>query len=113
MRKVALTDAVLLHAVGEMSQGLVDADLGGNLFKKRIALPGGGKSGGARAIVATKLSDRWFFLYGFNKNERADIDIHELKVFQKLALEFLGFKEKELAIAIAAGEISEVKDEGK
>jgi hypothetical protein len=37
-----------------MEQGLIDADLGGGLFKKRIALPGRGKSGGARTLIATK-----------------------------------------------------------
>ena len=47
--------------------GLVDADLGGSLFKKRIPVPGRGKRGSARVIVATKRTDRWFFLYGFER----------------------------------------------
>jgi hypothetical protein len=43
MRKTDLKDEDLLFAVAEMEAGLVDADLGGNVYKKRIALPGMGK----------------------------------------------------------------------
>ena len=108
MRKAELTDDTLCEAVREMAQGLVDADLGGHVVKKRVALPRQGKRGGARTIVATKLADRWFFLYGFGKNERANIDKDELKVFQELARELLGFDDRQLAAALTAGEIVEV-----
>ena len=110
MRKAGLTDDALCDAVSEMVQGLVDADLGGHVVKKRIALPGQGKRGGARTIVATKMAGRWFFLYGFGKNERANIDKDELKVFQEVAKELLGFDHRQLATALAAGEIVEVCD---
>lgn len=40
MRKTGLTDDALCAAVTEMAQGLIDADLGGHVVKKRIALPG-------------------------------------------------------------------------
>jgi hypothetical protein len=60
MRKAGLSDEVLRKAVDEMVNGLVDADLGGHVVKKRVALSGQGKRGGARTIVATKLADRWF-----------------------------------------------------
>jgi hypothetical protein len=110
MRKVGLTDDALCEAVSEMAQGLVDADLGGQVVKKRVALPGQGKRGGARTIVATRMSDRWFFLYGFGKNERANIDKDELKVFQEVAKELLGFSERQMSTALSAGEIVEVCD---
>lgn len=108
MRKAGLTDDALREAVSEMTQGLVDADLGGHVLKKRVALPGQGKRGGARTIVATKMADRWFFLYGFGKNERANIDKDELKVFQEMAKELLGFDDRQLTTALTAGEIVEV-----
>jgi hypothetical protein len=73
MRKAGLTDDTLCEAVFEMSRGLIDADLGGHVLKKRISLPGQGKRGGARTIVATKMANHWFYLYGFGKNERANI----------------------------------------
>lgn len=110
MRKAGLTDDALYDAVSEMAQGLVDANLGGHVVKKRIALPGQGKRGGMRTIVATNMADRWFFLYGFGKNERANIDKDELKVFQEVAKEFLELDDRQLAIALSAGEIMEVCD---
>ena len=35
-----------------MVNGLVDADFGGGVVKKHVALPGRGKRGGARTLVA-------------------------------------------------------------
>jgi hypothetical protein len=110
MRKAGVFDAALCQAVAEMEQGLVDADLGGHVVKKRVALPGQGKRGGARTIVATKMVDRWFFLYGFGKNERANISKDELKVFQEVAKELLTFDDGQLLVALTAGEIVEVCD---
>ena len=46
MRKTELTDSALCDAVAEMAQGLIDADLGGGVVKKRIGLAGRGKRGG-------------------------------------------------------------------
>jgi hypothetical protein len=108
MGNAGLTDAALCEAVLEMAHGLIDADLGGHVVKKRVALPGQGKRGGARTIVATRLADRWFFLYGFGKNERGNIDKDELKVFQEMARDFLGFDDRQLATLLASGELVEV-----
>lgn len=110
MRKTGLSDPALLVAVTEMMQGLIDADLGGYVVKKRVALPGQGKRGGARTIVATRMSDRWIFLFGFSKSERSSIDKVELKLFQEMAKDFLAFNERQLADALSAGEITEVHD---
>lgn len=58
MRKTELTDSSLCAAVLEMAQGLIDADLGGGVFKKRVGLAGRGKRGGARTLVATNQGNR-------------------------------------------------------
>jgi hypothetical protein len=108
MRKAGLSVDTICQAVSEMAQGLIDADLGGNVVKKRIGLPGLGKRGGARTIVATKMADRWFFLYGFGKNERANIDKDELKVLQEVAKELLELNDRQLAVALSRGEMMEV-----
>ena len=73
-------------------------------------MSGRGKRGGARTIVATRMSDRWFFLFGFSKNERADINKDELKVFQEVARDLLAFNDHQLAAALSAGELTEVRD---
>ncbi len=63
-----LSDTDLILAVDEMNDGLWDANLGGQVYKKRVALAGRGKSGGARTLVAFKSHDKAFFMYGFAKN---------------------------------------------
>lgn len=108
MRKADLTDSALCQAVLEMTQGLIDADLGGHVVKKRVSLPGRGRRGGARTIVATKLARRWFFLYGFAKNEQATIAKSELKILQEVAKELLEFSDLQLMSALVAGEIEEI-----
>ena len=42
--KVGVTDIALLKAVADIERGLIDADLGGNLFKQRVARPGEGRA---------------------------------------------------------------------
>lgn len=111
MRKTGLMDSSLRQAVDEMQRGLVDADLGGHVVKKRVALAGRGKSGGARTIVATKMVDRWFFLFGFAKNEQANIDQDELKFLQEVAKDLLALSDAQLQTALAAGEMTEVFDD--
>ena len=65
--KTGLDNDSLQKAVSEMERGLNDADLGGHVYKKRVALQQRGKSGGARTIIAFKLNNRAFFMYGFAK----------------------------------------------
>lgn len=108
MRKTLLTDTALLKAIDEMEQGLVDADLGGNVYKKRVALPGRGKSGSTRTLIATNRQDRWFFMFGFEKNDKENITQAELAYLQEVAQIFLGYSSDELQLAIAKGEFLEV-----
>ena len=108
LRKTLLTDAALLKAIDEMQQGLVDADLGGNLYKKRVALPGRGKSGSTRTLIATNRQNRWFFMFGFEKNDKENITQAELAYLQEVAQIFLGYSSDELQLAIDKGELLEV-----
>jgi hypothetical protein len=73
MRRAELTESALCLAVAEMSNGLIDADMGGGVLKKRVAMPGRGKSASARTLLATNRASRWFFVFGFEKNERANV----------------------------------------
>jgi hypothetical protein len=108
MRKTELTDKALCLAVAEMMQGLIDADLGAGVVKKRIALPGRGKSGGARTLLATNKGNRWFFLFGFEKNARANVADDELAALQELAKELLTRTSVELNTAVAGGTLLEI-----
>jgi hypothetical protein len=51
--KTDLSVEALCRSVDEMERGLIDANLGGGIIKKRVALPGRGKRGSARTLVAT------------------------------------------------------------
>ena len=75
----AIGDDDLCQAAAEAFAGQFDADLGGYLFKQRIARRDSGKSGGYRTILGFKKSDssRIFFLYGFPKNALANITTRE------------------------------------
>ncbi len=96
----------------ELEQGLADA-LGGYVYKKRIGPPGRGKRGGVRTLIAFRQGERAFFMYGYPKNERANIGNDELKALRLLAKELLGYNEQGLAKAVKAGELIEVNDDGK
>lgn len=108
MRKSDLTDAALCAAVNEMVAGLIDAELGGDVVKKRVALPGRGKRGGARTLVATRKASRWFFVFGFEKNERANITASELEALQTLAGSLLNLSVIQLDTAVADGTLQEI-----
>jgi hypothetical protein len=109
MRKSQVTQLDILGAAEEMVQGLIDANLGGHLVKKRVALRGRGKSAGARTIVATKFEQRWIFLFGFEKNERSNIDASELKVLQELAASLLDLDQQAIAVAVGAGQLFQLQ----
>ena len=104
-------DTALTQAVHEMESGLIDAELGGNLIKKRVALPGAGKRGGVRTIVATRMEGHWFFLFGFAKNERANIDAKELRFLQEVARDLLELNDRQIQSAVSIGELVEVKND--
>jgi hypothetical protein len=108
MRKTELTDAALCSAVAEMSQGLIDGDLGGGVVKKRVGLAGRGKRGGARTLIATNKGNRWFFVYGFEKNDRANITDDELAALQDIAHELLNRTNPQLDQATEEGSLQEI-----
>ena len=108
MSKVGLEDSTLRKAITEMEQGLVDADLGGGLVKKRVPLPGMGKRGGVRTIVATNHCGIWFFLFGYQKNEKADISKRDEEVLKLLGAKLLRMDDSLLSAAIKAEQIWEI-----
>lgn len=111
MRKSGLTDAVLCEAVQEeMSERLVDADLGSGVVKKRVGLPGRGKRGGARTLVATNRRTRWFFVFGFEKNVRSNISDGELEALRSLAADLLSRTSEQLDLAVADGTLQGICD---
>ena len=107
-KKQGLSASALCKAVREMAAGLYDADLGGGLVKKRIARSGQGKSGGFRTLVATNKQNKWFFVFGFAKNVRDNIDKDEEAALKRLAAHLLSLSLSDLTTARRAGELTEV-----
>ncbi|PZO55841.1 MAG: addiction module toxin RelE [Alphaproteobacteria bacterium] len=110
-RKERMSAKALLQAVADVAQGQFDADLGGSVFKQRVARSGAGKSGGFRTILFFKAGRHTFFAYGFAKSERANVSAKELKALKKLADELLGYSAAKIAAAETAGELIELVDE--
>ena len=77
----------LCQAAHEIEQGMFEADLGGGVCKKRIPIPGRGKSGSTRTLVAKKHKDAIFFLAGREKNvpgaDFSDKEVEAVKIIAK------------------------------
>jgi hypothetical protein len=103
-----LLDAALCKAVKEMESGLIDADLGGCLYKKRVARTGTGKSGGYRTLLSARLGRRYVFLHGFPKSDKANITQDEKKALQFAGKVFLDLSAENLIKALKIGVLLEV-----
>jgi len=110
--KEGLTDKILYDAVQEMNTGLIDADLGGNVYKKRVSIKGRGKRGAFRTVLAFRIEERAFYLYGFAKNKRSNIGVKELKALRFLAQKYLEYSNEELNKAIKSNAMIEVCTNG-
>ena len=108
-RKEGIDDAALLEAVERATKGQIDADLGGEVIKQRIARPGQGKSKGYRTIIIFRRGERAVFMYGFAKSRRGNIGTDEEEQFKEAAKHVLSLTEKHLAALINGGEFVEVK----
>lgn len=105
-----LTDELLKDTVAEMDEGLIDANLGGSIFKKRIGINGQGKSSSLRTIVGFKSGDRAFFVYGFPKNQRDNIDTKEKAAFKEMAKELFALTDEQLSLAIQSKALRQLSD---
>ena len=91
-----------------MQDGLFDADLGGGLFKKRVAKQGQGKRGGYRTLLATNRGDKWFFMFGFAKNERDNIDNDEERALKLYGNQLLAYTKTALDQLAKDGKLIQV-----
>ena len=103
-----IAEEELCKAVRHAEEGLIDANLGGGVIKQRLARKGQGKSGGYRSIVLFRRGEKAFFVYGFAKSDRDNIQRDDLQGFRKLASEMLAYDDKALIAAMENGTITEV-----
>jgi len=110
-KKEGISDAKLRKAVKDAEAGKVDADYGGGVIKQRVARPNEGKSGGYRSIILYHRGDKAFFVYGFPKSERENIDEAEEQGFKELAKVTFAFSDDVLAKLVKTGVYEEVKSD--
>jgi hypothetical protein len=91
----------------EMCNREPEADLGGQVFKFRLARQGEGKSGGGRTIVAVKEGQRAVMMFGFEKKDLANITTQELKALKKLAKQYLDRSAEEIERLVKLKELEE------
>ena len=108
-KEVKLHNEALQLAVEEIGNGVYEANLGGFLYKKRVALGNKGKSGGARVIIAFRREDKAIFIYGFSKNQKANITSKELEALKKLSKIYLAYSENQIEALLRIKEFIEVK----
>lgn len=107
-KREAIDDQALKNAIERANKGLIDASLGGNVIKQRIARRGQGKSGGYRTIIIFKKDDKAFFVFGFAKKTQDNISRDELKAFRQAAKALLSLSDNQIAELIQRNALTEV-----
>jgi len=106
--KEGITDHELLGVVNLLEEDQADVNLGGDVYKVRIARQGEGKSGGYRVIVYFRNEFRTFFSYGFSKNDRGNISRKELKAFKKDAKNQFLLTDEQIEVRLRNGTFIEI-----
>ncbi len=109
--KECMDDVSLKDAVVMLEAGQFDADLGGGVYKQRLARPGQGKSGGYRLIICFRRGDRAFFMFGFAKSNQANISVSEKADLKQMAKIFFAMPDAELDEKVRLGGLHEITGE--
>jgi hypothetical protein len=109
-RKEDIDDDELREVVNQLGAGQVDADLGGGVYKQRIARSGAGKSGGYRVIVFFRNGERSFFTGGFSKSNMANISQKDLAEAKKQAKTLFSMTEDQIKAALETGVFEEIEE---
>lgn len=108
IRKARISDQKLCKEINRINNGLIDADLGFDVYKQRVARPGEGRSGGYRVVILLHIKEKAFFVHGFAKNEQDNIDEADLRHFRDLAEYMFGLSDQEVEDALHERELIEV-----
>ena len=106
--KEGITDAELKETINLLENEQADANLGGGVFKVRLARAGEGKSGAYRVIIFFRSGEKTFFHYAYPKARRANIDEGNLRDFKRLAKRYLAMEDSKLTEAVRAREFIEI-----
>ena len=108
-KKEGISDKDLCAVVSEMNRGLLGDRLGAYIYKKRLKVEGRGKRGGARAIVLYNDKDVTLFLYGYLKNDQADISQNEERQLRLFASDFMKLSYADRTRLTTQGKLIEIE----
>jgi hypothetical protein len=91
-RKFPISD----ESIWDVVRSQPDSNLGGGLYKYRIARSGEGSRGGGRVLIALKMEDRAILMFAWEKKEMENIKPNELKAYRDLAKIYLGFTDSKM-----------------
>ena len=106
--KEGIPDTGLREMVNQLEAGQADADLGGGVYKVRVARSGEGKSGGYRIIVFFKSGERTFYVYGFPKSGMGNINDKQLRNFKLAAKTIFAYSDEEMNDRVKNGLFTEI-----
>ncbi len=106
--KHTISDQKFVAAAERIRAGNASADLGGGLFKERIAREGQGRSGGFRTVLCFREGGDMLFFAIFAKKRKGNLTKKELEAARKFAAEFRKQTEKEIQRQIADSTIREL-----
>ena len=106
--KEGILDDALKDIVAQMESGQINANLGGLVYKQRLARQGEGKSGGYRVILFYRQGERVFFAFGFAKANMANISQKDLTILKEQAKVLMQQPEESLGIMLKNGIIIEI-----
>jgi hypothetical protein len=96
------------EAIWEIVRGPYDADLGGGLYKYRIARPGEGERGGGRVLIALKVGQRAVLMFAWEKKDMENIKPNELREYRDAAKIYLAFTDKQMTELVNSSVLIEI-----
>lgn len=109
--KNQIDDGMLIEAVFRADQGLIDAELGSNIIKQKIARKGQGRSGGFRSFIFYRINENSYFVAGISKNEQENITPKQLALLKRLAKEYEEKTEQQIEQEVTLGLLIEIYKE--
>lgn len=107
-KKKQIIDADLIDAVERANQGLIDASLGGNVIKQRIAKQGQGKSSGYRSLILYRINNNSYFVAAIEKSDRENISEQEENALKLLAKVYETYREEQINALVKQGILIEI-----
>lgn len=107
-KKKQIMDEDLIDAVERANQGLIDASLGGNVIKQRIAKQGQGKSSGYRSLILYRINNNSYFVAAIEKNDRENISEQEENALKLLAKVYETYREEQINALVKQGILIEI-----